>query len=98
MAEFRAQGREVETAFDLIGDSENDITKSIAWAFVKSPVFLESVIEWLLHINVDAKDVIIRYQVFDRIKVLPILKLQIIRNFILLLRQSGDGYSRGRTT
>ena len=35
MAELFAYNEKVETIVDLIGDRENDITKSIAWAFVK---------------------------------------------------------------
>lgn len=31
MAELFAYNEKVETIFDLIGDRENDITKSIAW-------------------------------------------------------------------
>ena len=53
MAELFAYNEKVETIFDLIGDRENDITKSIAWAFVKCPNLLEKVIEHLLLVSVD---------------------------------------------
>ena len=68
MAELFAHNERVETIFDLIGDKENDITKSIAWAFVKCPRLLERVIERLLHIDVAADGVVIRYQEFEKDK------------------------------
>ena len=66
MAELFAYNEKVETIFDLIGDKENDITKSIAWAFVKCPNLLEKIIEHLLHVSVDADNVVIRYQEFEK--------------------------------
>ena len=48
MAELFAHNERVETVFDLIGGKENDITKSIAWAFVKCPRLLEL---GLLYVN-----------------------------------------------
>ncbi len=66
MAELFAYNEKVETIFDLIGDRENDITKSIAWAFEKCPRLLERVIDKLIHVNVDADDVVIRYQEFEK--------------------------------
>ena len=65
MAELIAHGQSIETVFDLIGDLENDITKSIAWGFTKCPVFLEKCIEYLLGIKIKADDVIIQYQVAE---------------------------------
>ena len=66
MAELFAYNEKVETIFDLIGDRENDITKSIAWAFVKCPNLLEKVIEHLLHVSVDAGNAVIRYQEYEK--------------------------------
>ena len=51
MAELFAYNEKVETIFDLIGDRENDITESIAWAFAKCPRLLERVIEKLIHVG-----------------------------------------------
>ena len=39
--------------FQLIGDKENDITKSIAWALNKCPVFMKKVVYEIFGIEVD---------------------------------------------
>ncbi len=51
----------MDTVFDLIGDLENDITKSIAWVFTKCPLFLKNIIKSLIAIDVSANDIVIRY-------------------------------------
>lgn len=38
LSTLKAYGEEVVSIFQLIGDKENDITKSIAWALNKCPV------------------------------------------------------------
>ena len=40
MSELIAYGNRVNNLFQLIGKSEDDITKSIAWALCNCPVFL----------------------------------------------------------
>lgn len=57
---------------------------------MKCSRMLEQVIERLLHINVDADDVEVRYQEFEKDK--GILDLEITDN---QLRQSGDGIFQG---
>lgn len=41
MSTLKAYGDVVVSIFQLIGDKENDITKSIAWALNKFPVFIK---------------------------------------------------------
>ena len=41
MSTLKAYGDAVVSIFQLIGDKENNITKSIAWALNKCPVFME---------------------------------------------------------
>lgn len=85
MAELFACNERVETIFDLIGDKENDITKSIAWAFVKCSRLLERVIERLLHVNVDADDVVIRYQEFEKGKGITDLEITDNQKFYIII-------------
>ena len=40
MSVLKAYGRDVTNVFQIIGDKENDITKSIAWVLKKCPDFL----------------------------------------------------------
>lgn len=85
MAELFAYNEKVETIFDLIGDRENDITKSIAWAFAKCPRLLERVIEKLIHVNVDADDVVIRYQEFEKDRGITDLEITDNRKFYIII-------------
>lgn len=65
MSTLKAYGNEVISIFQLIGDKENDITKSIAWALNKCPIFLKKVIYEIFAINVDPEEVEILYQNYD---------------------------------
>lgn len=85
MAELFAHNERVETIFDLIGDKENDITKSIAWAFVKCPRLLERVIERLLYVNAAADDVVIRYQEFEKDKGITDLEITDNQKFYIII-------------
>ena len=62
MAELYTGGSRVSSVFHLIGDLENDITKSIAWVLANCPVFLSDFINDVFGIQIDAAKVLIRYQ------------------------------------
>lgn len=85
MAELFVYNKRIETIFDLIGDEENDITKSIAWAFIKCPHLLEMVIEYLIHINVDVDDVVVRYQEFEKDKGITDLEITDNQEFYIII-------------
>ena len=65
MSTLKAYGDEVLSIFQLIGDKENDITKSIAWALNKCPVFMKKVVYEIFGIDVDPDNVDILYQNYD---------------------------------
>lgn len=85
MAQLLVHNENIETVFNLIGSQENDITKSIAWAFAKCPRLLEKVLEFLIHINVDMDDVIIRYQEFEKDKGITDLEITDNQNFYIII-------------
>lgn len=66
MGELIAYGNEVNSIFQLIGTLENDITKSIAWALCKCPVFLKNIVNEVLGIDIDTSKVRIKYQDFEK--------------------------------
>lgn len=68
MGELIAHGNEVTSVFQLIGTLENDITKSIAWALCKCPVFAKKLIYELLGIDIDPEKIRIGYQEFEKDK------------------------------
>ena len=85
MAELIAHGQSIETIFDLIGDLENDITKSIAWSFKKCPKLLEKCVEKLLGITINADEAVIRYQVSEADKGITDLEITDNRNFYIII-------------
>lgn len=68
MAVLTTSRGEVSNIFQLIGTKEDDITKSISWALANCPVFLNNVLQDLLKINIDAEDVIIKFQTSEKDK------------------------------
>ncbi|MBP3327263.1 MAG: hypothetical protein J6L77_12710 [Coprococcus sp.] len=65
MSTLKAYGDEVLSIFQLIGNKENDITKSIAWALNKCPVFMKNVVHEIFDIEIDPDEVYIFYQNYD---------------------------------
>ena len=61
MSALETGGNEIQSIFQLIGDKENDITKSIAWALCKCPVFMKMVIKDILGIDINPDDTTITY-------------------------------------
>ncbi len=68
MNEFIAYGRKISSVFQLIGTLENDITKSIAWAFCQCPSFSKIVFDELLDIDCNSDNITIRYQQSEKDK------------------------------
>ena len=68
MSELIAYGKEITSVFQLIGTLENDITKSIAWALSKCPVFLSGIIKEITGMDIDPFKVRIKYQDFEKDK------------------------------
>ena len=65
MSILKAYGNEVVSIFQLIGNKENDITKSIAWALKKCPVFMAKFIYEIFKIDINSDEVNIFYQNYD---------------------------------
>lgn len=65
MGELIAYGSKVTSVFQLIGTLENDITKSIAWAFCQCPYFSKYVFDEMFGIDCDPKKIQIAYQQWE---------------------------------
>lgn len=68
MGKMIAYGNEVTNVFQLIGTLENDITKSITWALCKCPIFMKNIIYEIFNIDVNADNIEIIYQNFEKDK------------------------------
>jgi hypothetical protein len=62
MAELLLRGKEVQSVFHLLGEHENDLTYSLAWALSRSPEFLKAFIRETLDIQLTLEKVTIRLQ------------------------------------
>ena len=62
MTEILLHGRRVESVFNLLGEHENDLTYSLAWALSQSPHFLKGFIRSTLNIQPKLENVTIRLQ------------------------------------
>jgi hypothetical protein len=62
MTELLLHKRKVESVFHLLGEHENDITYSVAWALSQSPHFLRSLVQSSLGIAADSGNTVIRLQ------------------------------------
>lgn len=67
MAELLLHGKRVPSVFHLLGEHENDITCSVAWALAQSPSFLKFFVHKALGITADSSSgVVIRLQQHEK--------------------------------
>lgn len=85
MGELIAYGSDVTNIFQLIGTLENDITKSIAWALCKCPVFMKQIIKELLQIDVAPEEVSIWYQEYEKNKGITDLEVTDGQQFYIII-------------
>lgn len=85
MATLLFGSTEVDSIFQLLGDKENDITKSIAWALTRCPKFMELFIYELANVNVDADKVTVRYQSYEEKKGITDLEITDDANFYIIV-------------
>lgn len=85
MSELVAYGAEVSSIFQLIGNLENDITKSIAWALARCPEFLKLVIKEVMSIDINPENVRIKYQEFEKDKGITDLEITDNSSFYIII-------------
>jgi hypothetical protein len=66
MAELFLHERKVETVFQLLGEQENDITYSVAWALANSPSFLKQLVQHIIGAPAETENVSIRLQQHEK--------------------------------
>ncbi len=85
MGELIAHGNKVTNVFQLIGTLENDITKSIAWALCKCPMFMKRIINEILGIDINPEKVRIGYQEFENDKGITDLEITDNESFYIIV-------------
>ncbi|MBI4479122.1 MAG: hypothetical protein HY651_03775 [Acidobacteria bacterium] len=66
MPELLLHQKRVESIFHLLGEHENDMTYSVAWALAQSPSFLRVFLKSTVHIATDGESVVIRLQQHEK--------------------------------
>lgn len=66
MPELNLYGRKVESVFQLLGEKENDLTYSVAWALTKSQPFLKSFLDLVTAGNTHSDDLSINLQQYEK--------------------------------
>jgi hypothetical protein len=66
MAELLLHERKVESVFDLLGEHENDITYSVAWALSQSRHSLSICVHSALRVAADSDSIVIRLQQHEK--------------------------------
>jgi hypothetical protein len=66
MAELLLHKRKIESIFHLLGEHENDITYSVAWALSQSPRFLNKFVHVALGLQADSHSIVIRLQQHEK--------------------------------
>lgn len=85
MSELVAYGTEVSSVFQLIGNLENDITKSIAWALARCSEFLKVVINEVMSLEINTQNVRIKYQEFEKNKGITDLEITDYTSFYIII-------------
>jgi len=65
MAELLLHGRRTESVFQLLGDDENAISYSVAWALAECPAFLSVVLKEVANWSGPTAGVVIRLQQYE---------------------------------
>ena len=66
MPELNLYGRKVDSVFQLLGEKENDLTYSVAWALTKSQPFLKSFLDLVTAGNAHSDDLSISLQQYEK--------------------------------
>ena len=85
MSNLVAYGTEVHSIFQLFGNHENDITKSIAWSLTRCPEFLKLLIYEVFSIDIDPETVRIKYQEFEKNKGITDLEITDDSSFYIII-------------
>jgi hypothetical protein len=85
MSELFLHKRKVNSVFHLLGEHENDITYSVAWAMSQSPAFLNAFLKHTLGMAVDPDGVVIRLQQPERLAGITDIEIESPGQFFLIV-------------
>lgn len=85
MTDLLLHGRKVESVFHLLGDHENDLTYSAAWALAQSPRFLNAFVRTTMGIQPALDSVVIRLQQSEKDSGITDIEIESPGKFFLIV-------------
>jgi len=96
MAKLCLNNKEIKSIFGLLGDKENDISFSVAWALSKCPFFLKEFIKVVLRLNVNPDDININLQHYEKRRGITDIELELPGSFFIIIEAKRGWHLPGR--
>jgi len=85
MINLYLHGHQVHSVFQLLGEDENDISYSVAWALAQCPVFLDGFLKSQVKPGQGYEDVVIRLQHSEKTGGITDIEIESIGNFYMIV-------------
>ncbi len=85
MSEIYLHNRKVDSVFQLLGEHENHISNSVAWALANCPSFLDEFIKKVLDIKINSADIEIRLQHHEGGGGITDIEIELVNEFYLII-------------
>lgn len=85
MSELLLNNKEIKSIFGLLGDKENNISFSVAWALAKCPIFLKEFIRSSLQLDIDPDSVNINLQHYEKHRGITDIELEFPGRFFIVI-------------
>jgi hypothetical protein len=96
MPELLLHGQTIQSVFHLLGEHENDLTYSLAWALSQSPQFLKAFMHSRLNVDPKFENVTIRLQQVEKDAGITDIEIESPGQFFLLI-EAKRGWIRMRS-
>lgn len=85
MTQLSLNNKQIKSIFGLLGDKENDISFSVAWALSKCPLFLKIFIKNTLNYDVDPTKVKINLQHYEKDTGITDIEIELPGHFFIII-------------
>lgn len=85
MADLYLHSRKVNSIFQLLGEHENDITYSVAWALAQSPSFLQTFLQKVVGRKAETNGVLIRLQQYETGRGITDIEIELPGEFYIIV-------------
>ncbi|HQM80511.1 MAG TPA: hypothetical protein PLX02_02710 [Syntrophorhabdaceae bacterium] len=85
MTEIYLHSRKIDSIFQLLGEHENDISYSVAWALSQCPSYLHEFIKQIFGIKVNSTDIEIRLQHHEKARGITDIEIELANEFYIIV-------------